>query len=542
MRESYGLLPDKLDADLWNAQRVAETLEERSLPISWLRDQLRVASEWDADQVKIFVYMVLQYWRGDLRVTDLANARRVAALHADQLRHCAALGWLRWDGRRWCSSSVAAMHYAKGIPQTWKQDAEVIRATVDLAESDIERQMIWERASAAAKTGDKLESAARLKAMVELASTEPSVVIDVADLDADPWLLNVLNGTIDLRTGNLYRHDRLDLITRLAPVPYMPSASHPVWEKFLEDSTGGDVELGAYLQRATGCSLVGSNVDEVLFLLFGPGGSGKSTFVDAVRMALGDYSATADFETFVKKSGGSGIRNDIARLKGARIVTSIEVDEGKELAEGLIKTITGGDNVSARFLYKEFFEFVPSFTLWLVANHAPGFDADDDAMVRRIRVLPFPYGRDQAHRDPTVKATLKDPKAAGPAILAWMVDGCLSWQENGLGTAGAVEAASKDYRDEMDVVADFIADCCDVGPDCRVESANLYMQYRSWAQQNGYVPILTGTAFGRRLTKKHFSKTKVNGQRGWQGMRMKSVSSAASAWGRAALQAGITGD
>lgn len=513
----------KIDVSIRSAQLVGEALDGLSLSIWWFHEELLAAGSDPAD-VNQFMCIVLRFWQGDRHITDLGSAHRLVAFHGHDLRHSAAVGWLAWDGKHWRSDAhVEAMTAAKLIPRSWAADAAVIFQAAMCANDKEEMETLHSRASFVVKHAKASESAAKLKAMLELASTEPGIAIEVGHLDADPWLLNVSNGTIDLRTGGLRPHDRSDLITRVAPTNYVPGARHPLWEKFLSDTTGGDNELARYLQRAAGSGLVGINIDEVMFFLFGPGGSGKSTFVGTVKATLGDYVMTADFETFLKKSGSSGIRNDIARLKGARIVTSIEVDDGKELAQGLVKTITGGDAVSARLLYKEFVEFVPGFSLWMVANHAPGFDADDDAMTRRIKVIPFAHGRSEGDRDPAVKATLQNPELVGEAILAWLVDGCLAWQAEGLGTATAVKNATADYHAEMDDIGHFIKECCTIGADCVVETGALYPAYKEWAQDNGVFPILTGTLFGRRLTKKGFQQTKVRGKRGWRGLRLNTL-------------------
>jgi putative DNA primase/helicase len=514
----------KLDGSAAFEKNCLRVLQELYLPISWLADQLLLAGV-SAGAVNRFMYGLLKKWHGEDHATDLGNARRLVALHGHELRHCAALGWLAWDGTRWrVDDRARAMGFAKEVHETWKQDGFVVLATLVFAQSEKEEIAIQGRAFNLFGCAKRFQSAARLDAMLKLAQSEPRVLVTIDDLDAEPWFFNVANGTIDLRTGKLRPHNRHDLITRISPVPYVPGATHPLWDRFLNETTGGDTELRGYVQRAAGSSLVGRNDDEIMNFVFGPGGSGKSTFVEAVRATVGDYAATLDFESLLKKNGGSGIRNDIARLRGTRFVTSIEVDDGRELAQGLVKTITGGDTISARFLYKEFFEFTPSFTLWLVANHPPGFDADDDAMNRRIKVIPFPYGRDEANRDAKVKTRLKDTNISGHAILAWLVDGCVAWHKNGLGTCAAVDVATKAYREEMDVIAHFIEDCCDVGLGYTVTSAHLYERYSEWARTNGHLPVLTGTMFGRRLTtKKRYAKTKVNGQRGWRGLKIRPV-------------------
>ena len=233
--------------------------------------------------------------------------------------------------------------------------------------------------------------------------------------------------------------------------------------------------------------------------MHGPAASGKSTFIEALKATLGDYATTADFEAFLSRRDVGGPRNDIARLAGARFVASIEVDEGKRLAEGLVKMLTGGDTVSCRFLHQEFFEYTPQFKLVLAANHAPKVREDDEAMWRRILRVPFEHVIPKDERDPLVKATLRDPTVAGPAILAWTVKGCLEWQSKGLGVPPRVEQATSAYREQMDPLKGFLDECCILGPDEWVSANDLRAAYEMWAKENGERDLLRGRTWGEKL-------------------------------------------
>jgi putative DNA primase/helicase len=460
-----------------------------------------------------------------IRLTDLGNARRLVQAFGEDLRFCKPWRcWFWWDGRRWLRDErQQVMRYAKRITEALFREA---RATRDAnQQAELGRHAL------------RSQRADRLRAMMTLAESEPGIPIMPAELDREPFVLTVLNGTIDLRTGVLREHRRDDLITKLAPVVYDPEAQHDLWDRFLRDVTAGPeptldglAASGAYrdfLQRAVGYTLTGDVSEEVFFLLNGPEASGKSTFIKAILKTLGDYAKTADFETFLKKRGDAGVRNDLAALVGAHLVASIEVEEGKELAQGLVKHLTGGDVATGRFLYAEFFEFEPAFKLWLAVNHAPRVQDLDAALWRRIRRLPFEFTVPKERRDPAVKRTLTTPRIAGPAILAWAVRGCLDWQAQGLEPPAIVEAATAQYRAEQDPLGDFYDECCVFAFDEWVASGTLYEAYIEWTKCTGIRRPLTKKLIGHRLRERGCTDEprKVPGPdgrrksvRGWKGI------------------------
>jgi putative DNA primase/helicase len=265
------------------------------------------------------------------------------------------------------------------------------------------------------------ESERALGALVNLAKTDPRIAVSATAFDTQPHLLNCLNGSIDLRTGELLPHRREDLITKLCPVAFDPTAKSAAWENFLRDCTRADVELQSFPQRAVGYTAYGDPREQVILMV---NGTGKSSFISAVMAVLGDYATTADFTTFLKKDRiGSGPSDDIANLAGSRLVSSIEVDDGRQLAQALVKQLTGGDVIRARHLYQGSFEFRPQFALWLICNRAPVIDHADDAMWRRILRLPFDNQIPAAKQDKTLKAALTDLSLTGPAILGRAVQG-----------------------------------------------------------------------------------------------------------------------
>ena len=240
--------------------------------------------------------------------------------------------------------------------------------------------------------------------------------------------------------------------------------------------------------------------------------------MEAVKATLGDYARTSDFEAFLSRNSVGSPRNDIARLAGARFVASVEVEEGKKLAESLIKMLTGGDTITARLLHKEFFEFQPAFKLWLAANHTPRVRDDDEAMWRRILRVPFVHTIPKERRDPKIKAHLRNAAEAGPAVLAWMLRGCLDWKQDGLRVPQTVEEATQEYRESQDPLRGFIADCCVLTLDAWTSSADLMKEYRRWSEERGERHLLGGNAFTERLKAYGCVPRTQGNTRGWRGV------------------------
>lgn len=437
-------------------------------------------------------------------LTDAGNALRFARDHGSDVRFCYEWKcWLTWDGRRWVRDPGA------GIMTRAKETARTIYAEA-AAEVDKGRRLEvvkWARQS---------EHEQRLRAMVNLAKSEPGIPIMPDVLDQDPFLLNVENGTVDLRTGVLHAHDRSKLCTKLAPVRFDPAAPCPRFLKFIDEiTTGGGARK--FLQRALGYSLTGDTREQVFFLCVGGGSNGKSTLLGLVFELLGDYASAARAETFTVRNA-STIPNDIARLKGARFVHVSEAEENQRLAESLVKAVTGGDMISGRFLFSEFFDFVPRCKIWIATNHRPAIRGTDHAMWRRVRLIPFDVTIPDDKADKTLAAQLA---AEGPGVLAWLVNGCRSWFADGLGVPDAVRDATAAYREEMDVIGRFLRDACVSERGATARSAPLYAAYANWCQANGEAPI-TQNLFGRSLTERGYQRARGGGRgRTWNGLRLR---------------------
>ncbi len=434
-------------------------------------------------------------------LTDLGNARRLVRHHARDLRYCHPWDkWLIWDGRRWTPDTTGEVvrRAKQSVGALYREAAEV--------EDQKERQKLVAHAL-------KSESDSRLRAMIHLAESEPGIPVLPEDLDSDPWLLNCENGTLDLRTGELRPHSRDDLVTKIVAAEYDETASCPQWTAFLERIMGGNADLIVYLQRVVGYALTGDTREQCLFMLYGTGANGKSTFLETLRALFGDYGQQADFSTFLYNKDDR-VRNDIARLMGRRFVAAIEADAGRRLAEVLVKQLTGGDTIAARFLFKELFEFHPTFKIFLAANHRPSIRGQDHAIWRRIRLIPFEVTIPAEERDRDLATKLRTEL---PGILAWAVRGCMEWQHRGLAEPGEVLRATDEYRHDMDVLAGFLEERCVTGPGAKGTSKALYEAYEKWCQDNAEEPV-SATAFSLRLKDKGFRRERTKSSRMWSGI------------------------
>jgi putative DNA primase/helicase len=432
----------------------------------------------------------------ELRMTDLGNCHRLIREHGHDLRHIAGLGWYVWDGRRWRrDDSGEVIRRAKQTIIGLFEEA-VVSLDGEMAE--------WARKSAAEP---------RLRAAVSLAESELPVIASVDELDADPWLLNCANGTVDLLTGELREHRREDLITKISATAYDADATCPTWERFLEQVTEGRSSLIDFLARAAGYALTGLSREHVLLFLYGLGANGKTTFLRTLLRLTGEYGIQAEPDLLLVRRNEAH-PTGVADLFGIRFAVCVEIDEGRRLAESLVKQLTGGDRIRARRMRCDFFEFEPTHTVWLAANHKPGVRGTDDAIWRRVRLIPFDVTIPVEQRDPE----LPDKLAAElPGILAWAVRGCLAWQKHGLELPEEVRAATESYRAEQDVLGAFFADRCVLEPGVRVRPAALHAEYVAWCEQTREHPM-TQTAFGLRLRERGFEQQRTGAARWWVGI------------------------
>lgn len=465
----------------------------------------------------------------DFPLTDAGNGERLMHRHGDKLLHIAL--WKKWavyDGKRWrVDETGAADRLALETIRDVKQQG------ADLAKGeDDERHAIGLRM---VKWAHKCESDGKVTAMLHRAAAVKGATILPDRLDTDRWAFNCANGTLELRTGELRPNRREDLITKLSPVRYDPSLTCPDFLRFLDTTFESNGRLIAFVKRMVGYCLTGDTSERAIFILHGCGANGKSTLLAVLRELLGPYAAQVGADALMIKKN-EGIRNDLAKLKGSRVVSAVESDEGRHLAEGLVKNMSGGtDTIAARFLYGEEFEYVPEYKLFLATNHPPIVRGTDSGIWDRIKMIPFnarfydtAREAEDACRDPARvkdKRLLDKLRAELDGILAWAVQGCLEWQRDGLGVPEEVQKATSGYRDNMDRLADFIADCCIVAPGVKAGASEMYATYKIWAALNSE-DVMSQTKFGRQLESKGFGSDRdsVTGRKNRIGIGIKASS------------------
>ena len=428
----------------------------------------------------------------DWKRTDYGNAERLVYDHGDDLHYCYPWGeWLAWDGTRWQpDASGQVKRCAKATVRRIWHDAAQVRG---------------DGGATLAKHARRSESAARLSAMIQLAQSELGIPVQPEELDADPWALNLSNGTAHLRAGTHRGHRRKDLHTKVAGTGHKPDADCPRWRRFLREVFGDNEKLIRFVQKAVGYTLTGSTREHVLFILHGSGANGKSVFLETVAHVLGDYaqSARADLLMNTGRRGG-GPSEAEASLHGARMVTTTETNAGGRFDEATIKRLTGGDTIRARRLYQQEFEFQPTHKIWFATNHKPEIRGTDHAIWRRIRLIPFRVTFAPAEQDEALPEKLQDE---APGILAWMLEGCQLWQSEGLEPPEAVQEATQSYRSEMDVLGSFIDECTVENVNATAKASRLYNVYKDWAERTGE-RVETQRSFGLRMTERGVEREK----------------------------------
>jgi putative DNA primase/helicase len=440
-------------------------------------------------------------------LTDLGNAERLVARHGDDLRYCHPWGkWLAWDGRRWAVDATGE------VERRAVETVASIYTEAANADDKDERKAI-------ARHAERSEARRAIDAMIALARSRPGVPIMPDDLDADPWALNTASGTVDLRTGDLQAHDRSDLITKITLVEYELDIQAPIFEQFLERILPQEA-VRSFLQRAVGYAATGVAREEMLPILHGPGANGKSTLTGVLLEVLGDYAIQAAPDLLMLKKGAHP--TELADLFGARFVVCMENEEGRRLAESLVKHITGGDRIKARRMREDFWEFDPTHTVFLGTNHRPEVRGTDHAIWRRLKLIPFNVTIPEAEQDKTLPETLRSELRG---ILAWVVRGCIEYQCYGLGEPDQVRDATRGYRSDMDALAAFFEDRCVIHPRAEVPATQLYKAYQEWCAESGESDE-SQRRFGGRLQERGFVSFRYTAgphrdRKGWRGIGLR---------------------
>jgi len=416
--------------------------------------------------------------------SDDALALAFSDRHAGQLLHVPEWGaWLRWDGCRWAfDKTLAVFDLARVICRQASVQADAKGRRDDFS--------------------DRLASAQKISAVERLARADRRHARPADAFDADPWALNTPVGVIDLKTGKIRGHGPADLFTKATTVA--PSGDCPRWLRFLDEVFQGDAEAVAYTQRWCGYALTGSTREHAFLFVYGPGGNGKSVLLNTLAHVMGDYATTADMELFTVGNGNSH-PTGLADLRGARLVLAQETEQGRALAEAKIKAMTGGDRIKARFMRQDFFEFQPVFKLVMTGNHRPVIRNPDDAMRRRLHLLPLTYKPPSPDRD-----LAEALQAEAPGILAWAIAGCLDWQRERLGTCKAMKGATADYFAEQDLIAQWLAERCEQVPQGEVPSSALFRDWQGYAKERGE-DAGTSKSFSGALERHHAKKRAKSG-------------------------------
>lgn len=427
--------------------------------------------------------------------TDQANAQRLKDSFGS-LVFVAAGKWHVWDGRRWVADESDVYRYACRLSDLIREEAKPYKTRGDDAEArgdtaEAKRQRAI--AEALGKWALKSEMKGTIEAAIGLARKMLTIESDA--LDRDPWALNCQNGTVDLRTGVLRRHNPAEYITRLVPVRYVPDAVCPTWERALDQIAGGRKALVGYLARWFGYCLTGKTTEQCFVVHWGPGGNGKSVVLELMAETMGDYAGTAAPGLLVA-SKGDRHPTEIAALFGRRMVTAHESGEGVVLREDFVKQATGGDKLTARFMREDFFEFAPTHKIQLLTNHKPQVKGQDLGIWRRVQLVPytvtfgsveqFAAGTHQRVRDTELMARLR---AELEGVLAWRVRGAVEWAQSGLQAPDVVLSASETYKREQDRIGQFVEECCEVGQEFSEALTDgmggLYPAFQTWCKDAG---------------------------------------------------------
>ena len=448
-----------------------------------------------------------KYVSGQLQFTDITNCDYFLNAYGDTIRYCKKWNkFLLWNGTCWeiDSEDMVSTMYRTFVHEMYR----ALRVINDLKLlTEFEKHL------------KRSENYKKILSVLGVMTMTESIRVKSDKMDLDNYLFNAEKLTLNLKTGECQTPDKNNLITKKSNFIYDKNAKCPIWDMFLMQIFNNDTDLIRFVQKAMGYSLSGDTSEQCLFILWGTGANGKSTFLNVLQHLFGDYASTTRTETFMKKTSEQS--NDLARLKGARLVITSEAEQGKQLSESLIKQITGGDKLTARFLYGEFFDFVPTFKIFMATNHKPNIKGSDNGIWRRIKMIPFTVTIPPEKRDKHLTEKLI---AENSGILNWLLEGYRLWEKEGLyNEPKAVAEATAEYRDDMDSIQTFINECLEVDASqkSRLENSVLYATYEKWCAKNNE-HLMSHKWLSTQMQEKGFPKHLSNGSRFWPGLSVRS--------------------
>lgn len=442
--------------------------------------------------------------------TELGNAHLYHFYNAGKVLYVQSMGWMQWDGSRWAPDpeGLGALRATQAVTD------HLLMASAGGGADEQKASFKWALDSQSKKI--RTASLGLAKALYPLVKTE--------HLDADPWMLNCPNGTLNLRTGDVVAPSPDSLITKVAGVAYDPDARCPTWERFLSRIFEGDTELIAYIQRFMGYCLTGSVQEQMMVYFYGQGANGKSTMTVVLQKLLGEYAVTSPSSMLLARMNDQH-PTAFADLRGARLTVCQEIEQGRAWDEALLKQLTGDDIIRARRMHRDFFEFHPSHKIAMSANHRPTVKGVDHGIWRRIRLVPFLATIGESERDQALKEKLE---LELPGILNWVLAGCIAWQRQGLGTCQAVEKGTAEYREEEDVIGQFLGASMHVHVEGEITKKELYFAYANWSGQEGEKEPMSPKVFVSKMRAKGFTEKMVRGERMWKGVMQKGAGSKSS--------------
>ncbi len=410
-----------------------------------------------------------------LSLSEVGNAERFVQLHSSKLRYVSKWErWLIWNGKYWKQDE-------KG--EVFERAKETIRGIYGEAENCQDEN----QRKALVKFALQSESHQHISSMLKLVRTDRSVAINASDLDKNQFVLNLENGTFDLNLDVLFPHMPEDLITKYIDVTYKPAAEATHWNDFLLKIFNGNSDLIRFVQRCVGYSLSGDTSEQCLFFCYGSGMNGKSVFCELTKMLMGDYAQKAPSEMLMLKRNET-IPSDLARLQGARFVVASEIQQGRRMNEAKVKDLTGGDTIVARYMYGDYFEFTPTHKLWMYGNHKPVINGTDEGIWRRIVLIPFNVTIPESERVP-MGEFLDKFRGELSGILNWALEGFREYKRAGLQKPAEVSRATENYRNEMDVLGEFMEEKCIVDHTKSVKAKEVFNSYQCWCNDNGETPV-----------------------------------------------------